>query len=87
MTQEKTIRPEDVAGRYGVGIRKVIQWIVQGELGAVNVAATPGKRPRYRIRTSDLVSFEMRRGTRTASAAPAIPRIRRPALGSAPSRY
>ena len=53
--------PPAVADRYGVSPEKVIGWIKAGELRAVNVAATTGGRPRWRISEADLLAFENRR--------------------------
>jgi predicted site-specific integrase-resolvase len=53
--------PDEVAGRWGVTVEKVITWIRSGELRAINVAAKPNGKPRYRIDEADLAAFENRR--------------------------
>ena len=67
-----------VAQRYGVGMHTVLGWIKAGQLRAVNVARKPGsKRPRWRITTDALATFE---ALRTATApVPKAQRRRQPA--------
>ena len=50
-----------IARRFGVSPNKIGGWIRSGELRAVNVAATVGGRPRWRISESELAAFESRR--------------------------
>lgn len=58
-TQPKTkFRPPEVGRRYGVDPAKVIGWINNGELRAVNIAAKRGGRPRWIIDAADLAAFE-----------------------------
>jgi excisionase family DNA binding protein len=67
---------EQVAERYSVNATTVLMWIHRGELRAVNVGRSPGKRkPRWRISESALSAFEESR----TSAAPVerAPRRRR----------
>lgn len=69
------LSPPDVARRYGVDPGKVLGWIRRGELRAVNVVATVGSRPRFRISPADLAAFEARRA---AGPQPKVARKRRP---------
>lgn len=63
--------PREVGERLGVKAAKVISWIVNGELAAINVAANPkGKRARWRISPEALQAFENRRSSKPAQAAP-----------------
>lgn len=50
-----------IARRFGVSPNKIGGWIRSGELRAVNVAATVGGRPRWRISEDELAAFELRR--------------------------
>ena len=51
------VTPADIAKALGVNQTKVLGWIRRGELRAVNVAATPGRRPRWRIAPEGLEAF------------------------------
>ena len=68
------LSPPEVAERYHVDVHKIIGWIRTGQLAAINVGTTTGKRPRYRISPSDLAAFEQRR---SAGPQPKISRVRR----------
>ncbi|MBP87005.1 MAG: DNA-binding protein [Planctomycetaceae bacterium] len=59
--QRKKLTPPQVAKMLGVNCDKVLGWIRRGELRAVNVAANPNGRPRYRIDADDLRAFENQR--------------------------
>jgi hypothetical protein len=50
-----------VAARYGVAVDKVLIWIANGELRAVNIATRPTGRPRWAIGEDDLAEFEQAR--------------------------
>ena len=52
--------PREVAARLRVSVDKVRSWIASGKLRAVNVGDGL-KRPRWRIRESDLAEFEQSR--------------------------
>jgi transposase len=56
MTNGLTVR--DVARRYRVSPDKVRGWIKQGELPAVNTAATMCGKPRWVITPEELARFE-----------------------------
>ena len=70
---EQKLTPPEVARLFRVDVHKVLTWIRNGELRAVNVAARLGGRPRYRIDREDLAAFERRRQVQ-----PPPPVIRRP---------
>jgi len=67
--QPRALTPPQIAQRYGVKADKVLVWIRSGELRAVNVAARPTGRPRWRITEADLVIFENRRTARPPAPA------------------
>jgi hypothetical protein len=54
--------PRDVAERYSVDVQRVLDWIHNGSLSALNLARRAnGKRPRYVITLEALLDFERRR--------------------------
>jgi len=55
------LTPPQLARLWGISPDKVLNWIRSGELRAINVAATPGGRPRYLIDRTDVQAFETRR--------------------------
>jgi hypothetical protein len=63
--------PNELARRFGVGIRKVLDWIRGGELRAVNVASDLRKRPQWIITTEAVAEFEAARASQPA------PRVQR----------
>jgi len=56
-----TLTPPQFARRYGVGVAKVLAWISQNELRAINVVSEAGKRPRWVILPDAVDQFEARR--------------------------
>ena len=68
------LTPPQVAERYGVDSAKVICWIRNGEIRAVDVSTSTGGRPRYRINPVDLALFE---ASRAAGPQPRVTRRRR----------
>jgi excisionase family DNA binding protein len=70
------LTPPEVARRLRVNPDKVLRWIRSGELRAVNLAAGPAGRPRWRVDAADLAVFDARRSARPA---PAARRRKRPA--------
>jgi hypothetical protein len=54
----QTLTPPELARRYRIEPAKVIAFIRSGKLPAMNFAAPGCRRPRYRIRESDLAVFE-----------------------------
>ena len=68
------LSPPQVAKRLAVDAHKVIDWIRRGEIPAIDVSATPGGRPRYRIAPADLAVFL---ATRSAGPTPKAIRRRR----------
>jgi excisionase family DNA binding protein len=65
--------PPEVAKELRVKDAKVLSWIRQGLLRAINVAEGTTGRPRWRIAPSDLEAFL---ATRTGQPAPKVPRKR-----------
>jgi hypothetical protein len=51
----------EFALRYRIGKDKVRNWIATGQLGAVNVAAALGRKPRWVIPPEAVIAFERRR--------------------------
>jgi excisionase family DNA binding protein len=72
LTLRKWFTPPQIAKQLGVSADKVVGWIRAGEIRAINVAARPGGRPRFRVGEADLIAFEQRR-----SAVPTTPTPRR----------
>ncbi|UUO09288.1 helix-turn-helix domain-containing protein [Blastopirellula sp. J2-11] len=50
--------PQEVATALQVGVDRIRQFIASGELRAINLAKAGSSRPQWRIRESDLKSFE-----------------------------
>jgi excisionase family DNA binding protein len=71
------LTPPEVAQLWGVSVGKVMTWIRNGELRAINVAQRLGGRPRYRIDVADLTDFENRRAYQPNVPVPRRPRKRR----------
>lgn len=57
----KKLTVPEIAKRYGVNQSKVLRWIADDELRALNVASTTATRPRWRIDPADLEAFEASR--------------------------
>ncbi len=68
----KSFTPPEVAEELKIHPEKVRGWVKKGELLAVNVAASPTGRPRWRIAEADLADFLARR-----SAPKPTPKMRR----------
>ena len=78
-----TLRPTDVAKRFGVSPEKVIGWIRRGELRTVNIAdRRDGKKPRFVIYEADLAAFEASR-----AVVPAVRPVRRRRQSAAVRQY
>jgi transposase len=70
---DHALSPKQVAQRYGVGVHSVLGWIRSGELEAVNVGRSLGKKkPRWKVLPEHLAAFELRR-----LSSPPPPRTRR----------
>ncbi len=67
MTDRELLTPPQVAEMYGVQAGKVIAWIRNGELRAINLATRPRGRPRWRIDRRDLEAFEAGRAAGATS--------------------
>lgn len=73
------LTPSEVASLWGVSVGKIMTWIRNGELRAINVATRLGGRPRYRIDIADLTDFENRRAYQPNIPVPRRPRKRKDA--------
>jgi hypothetical protein len=62
LTLEKPLTPREFARIYGIGLGKVLGWLSDGTLSAINVGSGHQK-PRWRIRRVDIERFEARRST------------------------
>ena len=71
-SEHQKLTPPEVARLFRVSNEKVLTWIRNGELRAINIAMRPDGRPRYRIDREDLADFELRR-----QIVPPPPRTRR----------
>jgi len=81
-TSDRTTRnltPPYVAKKYGVATAKIIGWIRNGELKAVNLANRGCKRPRYSIPPEALEEFERSRQVVPDGGLSATQRLRRKA--------
>lgn len=79
----ETLTPPQLARRWGVASDKVLTLIHSGQLRAVNLAANPVGRPRYRIYLADVERFEQAR----SSKPPVAKQRRRRAMATAGKEY
>ncbi len=76
-SNRQTYTVAQIAERFQVDQHKVLTWIRNGQLRAINVATSPTSlRPRWRVTADALIAFEAARST---SPAPKIARRRRQA--------
>ncbi len=74
------LKVSDIEKRLGVDEHAVLGWIKSGELKAVNVGRSPGKkRPRWRISEQALAEFEATRSSGPALSLSPRRRKKRPA--------
>ena len=77
-TQRRSLTPPEVAKRFAVSVKKVVEWIRDGELPALNLARRNCSRPRYTITPESLAAFERSRSVVPDGATePKIGRLRR----------
>jgi len=63
----KTFSVRDLVTIYSVTEQTALGWIAQGDLAAINVGRTLGKKkPRWRITEKALADFELLRAAQTA---------------------
>ena len=74
-TKREYLTPPEVGEILGVGHNKILDWVHAGELRAVDLSTSRGKRPRWRISRHDLESFLARR---SATPPPTTRRQRQP---------
>jgi len=55
------LTPSELAKRWGISPDKVLVWIRNGELRAIDASTRRGGRPRYLIDELDIATFEERR--------------------------
>jgi hypothetical protein len=60
-SQRTKLTPPQLARQWGIDTDKVLVWIRNGELRAINAATRLGGRPRYLIDVCDIEAFEARR--------------------------
>ena len=64
MSDPLTYTPPELAKRWRVQPAKILGWIRNGTLRAVEVPAHPGGRPRFRVPADAVVEFEQKRSVR-----------------------
>ncbi len=57
------VTPSILARRWGVDPHKIITWIRNGELRAIDASTRQGGKPRFLIDEADIAIFEARRTT------------------------
>jgi len=83
----RNLTPPDIARRYGVATAKVIGWIRNGELVALNLARRGCTRPRYSITHESLEQFEQARRVVPDGGLSTTQRLRRRAAGGVVKEY
>lgn len=68
-----------IAARYGCKVEKVLGWIADGTLRAINTARRSDGRPRWKIDPAALAEFESARASKPATPQ-AVPQRRRPSF-------
>ena len=71
------LTPPEVAERLRIKVATVREWIVKGQLKALNVSAAG--RPKYRIRPNDLEAFEQSKLVAKPNESPVRRTTRKPA--------
>jgi hypothetical protein len=72
--RRRKLTPPQLARLWGIGTDKILGWIRDGSIPAINAASRPGGRPRWLIDVDDLADFE-----RSRAASPPRKATRRPA--------
>ena len=83
MTARTKVTPPELAKRWGISPDKVLSWIRNGELPAIDASTRRGGRPRYLIDEEDILAFEERRRVSVSSRRS---RPREP-KGNGPTQY
>lgn len=86
-TQRRNLTPPEVAKRLGVSVKKIIAWIRNGELRAMNLANSDCSRPRYRVPLEALEAFEKSRLVVPDDDEPTVRRVRRRATNDEVNRF
>lgn len=80
LTPDKRLTIDEISQQLGVDPDTPRAWIATGQLAAVNVCKSPGgRKPRWRVRQSDLDDFLAKRANRQPTAPQATARPRRAA--------
>ena len=66
----------DITQRLNCSRSAVESWISSGELLAVNVAPSGGRRKLYRVSTEALAEFQRKRGSGQIRPVPAMPTVK-----------
>lgn len=78
----RNLTPPVIARQYGVATAKVIAWIRQGELVALNLAHRGCSRPRYSVTPEALEQFERNRQVVPDNCESTTQKLRRRAAGT-----
>jgi hypothetical protein len=71
------VTPPQLAKEWGLAPEKILTWIKTGQLQAINVATSPGGRPRFLIDRADVAAFELTRTVVTPPTPRSRPRRRK----------
>lgn len=69
--EQKRYSTADVAEMFGVSVKKVLRWIDDYELLAVNIALRADRKPIWRISEAAIDAFERKRSTQPPDPKPA----------------
>jgi hypothetical protein len=75
--ERRNLTPPEIARRYGVATAKVVRWIHDGELIALNFANRGCTRPRYSITPEALKEFERARTVAPSGGGESVRTLRR----------
>ncbi len=78
--EDSTVSPSRLAENWGISVDKVLSWIRDGQLKAINVASSRSVRPRYRITDEAIGEFQQVR-EENAHAKVKIPRRKKKRVG------
>jgi len=76
LPNRQKLTPPEIAKAWGIDTGKVLTWIREGELRAINAATSRSTRPRFLVDVDDLLAFER---SREVVSTPPKPRTRRKA--------
>ncbi len=61
------LTPAEIAKELRIGVHRILNWIADGTLRAINLATNPSGRPRWRLSRKDLDEFLTSRTHRQAA--------------------